>query len=185
LWRDGVKPGNKECETIARDAGIKTGFAVATSEGRTSSKVYRLITPLPEDADCATLELCPHCEERTLIEIPDGMTGEFCPLCANRIDRISEPQPAQLEQPQTPIDWRPGKPLERVRDMRINQLYHFFAFGALFTASVQVRDDGNKIAWAAQQALEGPHGGYQEGRPSEFELWFAQYAHPMPAERAS
>jgi hypothetical protein len=185
LMRDKVKPGNKEVEVIARDAKISSGFSVATSQGRTSSTVYRLITPLEDAPEIATLELCPNCEERSLIDTVHDGFGKICPRCEELNTRV----PAQLEPDQqggqiapTPAssDWRPGVPLEHPKGMKRNQVYHFFAFGVLFTASVQVHDHGNRIAWAAQSALEGPHGEYREASSSEFETWFALYSNPSP-----
>jgi hypothetical protein len=82
LWRVGVQPGDKELETIARDAKITGGFSVRTSNGAGSSSnvVYRLLTPLDDDPDLSSTDLCPRCRSRSLLEDNSG-GGTYCPTC--------------------------------------------------------------------------------------------------------
>jgi hypothetical protein len=237
LSRHGVRPSNRECEIIARDARISTGFRVSGGPGKNPQdlNVYRLVTPLEDLPECATLKLCPHCEERSLVDtVHDGM-GEICLRCTNDLARAPMPQPASVTPNvipnltmaehagfqdygesalvQTPLgvamrtiietltakpdandadpsptraDYRPGIPLRELigmRPIKVNQIYHFEAFGALFGVSV---DLNHKYQWAALEPIDGPHGGYQSGSLEDFRRWFeahGRFSSELPPER--
>ncbi len=195
LSRDGVKPKKLEIEIIARDAKMLNGFGVVTAPAKDpeSKSIYCYITPLNDDADFTTCNLCSKCEKRSMLKDVDGASTD-CLECGH--GAAGSPEPLNLEQmpaPATPTDLeqaefealdvetpnrsdhRPGLPLESPRRMKPNQVHHFAAFGVLWVAKVSQNQYGVFIEWAAQEPLEGPDGAYQSGTLAQFETWFKKH----------
>ncbi len=180
LSRPNVKPSNTECETIARDAGIRHGFAVASSQGRTSTAWYRLITPLDDDEATATGVLCPDCEQLSLTK------PSHCPDCGHgtteaRVSASVSPEERAIFElaVSTRADRRPGTPLPCTLQLKEHTLYHFEAFGTVWTASyLSARD--NPIWCASLEPLEGPGGVHEFNSLEAFKSWFRQSGRHPP-----
>jgi hypothetical protein len=91
-------------------------------------------------------------------------------------------------------DVRPGLPLERPRAMQHNQLYHFEAFGTLWTVKLErtsskqdartkdgISNDAQHVFWASLEPLEGNQG-MSDGTLEQFEKWFKKHGQLSPLE---
>ena len=92
------------------------------------------------------------------------------------------------------VDLRPGLRLEHTRNMENNQLYHFQAFGVLWTAKLERKNnkqdgktktatsnDTEHVSWAAIEMLEGNQG-MSNGTLKQFEAWFKLHGQLSPLE---
>jgi hypothetical protein len=211
LWRERVEPSDLEVKTFARDAKITGGFSIDTKPHQ--GKIFRRLTPLKEALGSSTCVVCPGCRARSLVS--DGKT-EFCPACEYGVQQDvplalepddDTPPPADADPYPPPVDandppanpldaledeislrhdQRPGVPLERPRSMQPNTVYHFVAFGALWTAKLEVTKHGEgtvrRVVWACLESLEGPHGGMSDGSPEQFSAWFKLHGQLSPLE---
>lgn len=212
LWRVGVEPSDLEVKTFARDAKVTGGYTLDTKPHQ--GKVFRRLRPLSEPIGSSTYVVCPSCRARSLVS--DGV-NEFCPACEHgkpvdtplglevtshesQVSSTDTPPATDADPREMVIDWerlesemdlrydqRPGKPLERVRGCVHGQLYHFEAYGVLWTVKLEVvKDDADHAhtlaAWACLEAAEGPHGGMMQGSLEAFETWFKAHGQLSPLE---
>jgi hypothetical protein len=180
LSRPNVKPSNTECETIARDAGIRHGFSVATSQGRTTPAWYRLLTPLDDDESTATGVLCPDCEGRSLRQ------PSHCPECGHGTTEARVPATVSAEEHAifelanvARADMRPGEPLPMTLQLKEGILYHFEAFGRVWGASY-APTRAMPIWCSSLEPLEGPGGAAEFNSMEAFKTWFRQSGQHPP-----
>ncbi len=124
IYRAKVYPSDKECGVVARDAGIDSGFAVSRARGRheTSQIFYCKITPLEDDPDFATHNVCPSCFSRSLLKKPDS--GAYCPSCGCGTEGYRPPTPprAAIANAPTVPDSHDPPQLEPEKPLRIRLL---------------------------------------------------------------
>jgi hypothetical protein len=214
LWRKGVEPSDLEVKTFARDAKLNSGFVVDSNPHQ--GNVIRRVAPLEEAPETSTHQVCPECRARSLAlehgepvcpacghgrraDVPlmleeDDDTAPWsdattpAPVDANPypVDADDNPLDALERDVVNRHDLRPGLPLLRPRSMQPGRLYHFCAFGVLWTVKLERYKDpppmDHRLYWANLEPVEGPHGGHYNGALEDFSTWFKRCGSLSPLE---